>query len=327
MQKLTFFERQVIESGLRARKSVRAIAMSLARDHRVIQREIGRNKSPHLPYSAQTAQRLAERREAKRHTPKLEQAHYQRVREYIVEHLREDLSPEQIAGLLEHQPMAELEGKRVCLETIYQYIYTGEGRWEQLYQHLRRGRKKRQQRWARTPRKTPIPERVSIHQRPAEVNERLTLGHWESDTVEGKRTTKGNLSVQYERKLQLARLHWVSDKTALETLGAIRASVDSLPQDIWKTMTFDNGTETVRHTELRTDYGMETYHCDAYAAWQKGGVENLNGLIRQYIPKGTDISKLTDEDIYAIQERLNNRPRKTLGYLTPNQALAQEVGH
>jgi len=112
----------------------------------------------------------------------------------------------------------------------------------------------------------------------------------------------------------------------METEEAIRDSIISLPQYLWQSITFDNGTEGANHHRLKKDYWLKTYFCDAYKAWQKGGVENLNGLIRQYIPKGSDISKLTEDEIYAIQEKLNNRPRKSLNYLTPNQVIAQETG-
>jgi len=195
-----------------------------------------------------------------------------------------------------------------------------------LYCHLRRQKNKRQKQKSRKPQKAIISERISIHQRPIEINERLTFGHWESDTLEGKRSIKENISVQYERKSQLARLHKINDKTAMETEEAIRDSIISLPQYLWQSITFDNGTEGANHHRLKKDYWLRTYFCDAYKAWQKGGVENLNGLIRQYIPKGSDISKLTEDEMYAIQEKLNNRPRKSLNYLTPNQVIAQETG-
>ena len=132
--------------------------------------------------------------------------------------------------------------------------------------------------------------------------------------------------MQYERKSQLARLHKITDKSAPETTEAIRDSIGSLPQYLWQSITFDNGLEGASHCQLKNDYQLKTYFGDAYAAWQKGGVENLNGLIRQSIPKGSDISKLTDDQIYAIQEKLNNRPRKSLNYLTPNQVIDQETG-
>lgn len=327
MQQLKYYERQVIESKLRSGQSHRDIAWSLGRDRRVIDREVERNKPPDRPYDARVAERLAEQREANRHRPKLEKRTSRVLRQYVIDRLRENLSPEQIVGMLREQPPLELKSVSLCHETVYQFIYAGDGRFEGLFKHLRRGRKKRQRRWARKLRKTPVPERISIHERPAEVWFKTTVGHWESDTVEGKRTTKANLSVQYERKLMLARLHKVADKTAEETEQALRKTIDSLPLPLFKTITFDNGGEGANHTHLRDDYGLQTFFCDAYASWQKGGVENLNGLIRQYIPKNTDISQLTDRQIYDIQEALNNRPRKSLNYLTPNQALAREVGH
>lgn len=323
---LTFFERQIIESGLRSGKSVRAIARSLGRDHRVIQREVNRNQPDNRPYTATLSEQLTSKRERDRHRPKLERTENVKLRQFITDKLQEQYSPEQIVGLLKEQAPPALKEAFVCSETIYQYIYQGTGRYEGLFRHLRRGRKKRQQRWARKPRKTKIPERISIHARPEEINARTTIGHWESDTVEGKRKTAGNLSVQYERKTMLARIHKVRDKSAEATEEALRESITSLPQPLWKSITFDNGTEGARHSQLRNDYDIKTYFCDAYASWQKGGVENLNGLIRQYIPKGTDISKLTNQDIYVIQEKLNNRPRKKLNFLTPNQVMANELG-
>lgn len=327
MTQLTYFERQIIESKLRTDQSHRDIARALGRDRRVIDREVNRNKPSGRPYDARLAERLASEREANRHRPKLEKRTSRILRQYVIDRLRENLSPEQIVGVLKEQPPSELKGVALCHETVYQFIYAGDGRFEGLYRHLRRGRKKRQRRWARKPRKVPIPERISIHERPREALSKTTVGHWESDTVEGKRTTRGNLSVQYERKLMLARLHKVADKTAEETERAIRKTIDTLPLPFFKTITFDNGGEGANHTSLRDDYAIQTFFCDAYASWQKGGVENLNGLVRQYIPKGADISQLTDHDIYVIQESLNNRPRKSLNYLTPNQALAREVGH
>ena len=123
-------------------------------------------------------------------------------------------------------------------------------------------------------------------------------------------------------KQMLARIHKVKNGTAEETQTAISKSIESLPQDLFLSLTWDNGKEGVCHTKIRDDYNVETYFCDPYSSWQKGGVENLNGLIREYLPRDTDMATITDEDIYRIQELLNNRPRKKLGYLTPNKALA-----
>ncbi len=324
MAKITYFERQIIESGLRTQKSKRAIAKALGRDHRVIAREVKRNSPAVRPYRAVAAQRLADQRERSRTQKKLEKD--AALQTYVIEQLKENVSPEQIAGVVKTNPPKHLNDRNICHETIYQYIYEGEGRYQQLYLHLRRGKPRRQKQRARKPRKTTIQERISIHERPGVVEQKQRFGDWESDSMLCKQQ-QAILSVQYERKSQLVRIHKVENKSAEATLQALRETVTSLPQYLFKTMTFDNGTEGAEHMDIRNDYDIDTFFCDAYASWQKGGVENINGLIRQYIPKNADLTKMTSEDIYAIQEKLNNRPRKSLGYLTPNEVIAREVGH
>lgn len=323
-QRITYYERQVIEVNVRKGRSARAIAGSLGRDHRVIAREVKRNSGDYLPYTAASAQRICNHREGERRKKKLEKD--RGLQAYVAAKLTKDLSPEQIAGRLKAVPPPWLVGKSICHETIYQYIYAGEGRYEYLYPHLRRGRPKRRKQRARKPRKSLIPERISIHERPLEVQAKTRYGHWESDTMVCKKQREV-VSTQYERKAQLVRLHKVDDKSASETERALRDTIESLPQDLFRSMTFDNGGEGACHVNVRDDYGIETYFCDAYASWQKGGVENMNGLIRQYVPKGANLAKMTDDEMYAIQEKLNNRPRKGLHYLTPNEVIAQEVGH
>lgn len=326
MQRITYFERLIIEVGIRCKKSVRSIAKSLNRDHRVIQREVRRNSGDCCPYTASVAQLIFEERVKKKNIKKLEKEENIDLKKYVVAMLKNDWSPDEIAGVLKKQPLSKLAGKTISYESIYQYIYEGEGRYENLYRHLRKGRPKRMRRKGRKCKKVCIPSKISIHERPNEINKKTVYGHWESDTVEGPRSAKTNLSVQYERKAMLARINKVKDKSADETENALRKGIDDLPGYLWQSITFDNGGESATHTKLRDDYNIQTYHCDAYASWQKGGVENLNGLIRQYIPKGKDISNFTDEQIYDIQERLNNRPRKSLNYLSPNQVLARITG-
>lgn len=327
MQRITFFERQIIEVGLRTGKSVRAIARSLSRDHRVIQREIDRNTGDYSPYTAIVAQRIHKERQSKKNNHKLEKLENEDLKKYVIEKLNGDWSPEQIAGELKEQAPPGANGKTISYESIYQYIYEGEGRYQDLYSHLRKGRSKRQRRCGRKSKKVAIPGRISIDQRPQKINQKKEYGHWESDTLESGKKCKENMSVQYERKTQLLRLNKIKNKTAKETEKAIRKSLDTLPGHLRRSITFDNGKESVTHIKLREDYNIKTYHCDPYASWQKGGVENINGLLRQYLPKHADFSKLTDEDVYNIQEKLNNRPRKSLNYLTPNQVIAQVINN
>lgn len=311
--------------SLRCGKSQRAIAKCLGRDHRVIDREVKRNKGEHSPYTAIVAQRIADERERKRTKKKLEKEENAPLRHYVIEKLKDDWSPEEIAGVLKVHKPQEAKGKTISYESIYQYIYEGEGRYEHLYPHLRKSKAKRQKRKGGKSKNIRIPERISIHERPQAINARITYGHWESDTMEGTKRDNVCVSAQFERKAKIVRLHKMTDKSAEETDKAIRKSIGSLPRALFQSITFDNGTEGAKHASLRKDFDIATYHCDSYASWQKGSVENVLGLVRQYIPKKTKISTLTDEEIYAIQEKLNNRPRKSLNYLTPNQVLAQEM--
>lgn len=320
MQILTFAERRQIEYYVRLHYGPREIARRLGRDHTVVSRELRRNTKAGRRYDAPAAQKLAEGRVKKTNKQKL--ATDEQLHDYVKKKLRAGWSPEQIDGRLKEQPPLALRGKRISYEAIYQYIYNGEGHWEGLYHYLRRKHWRRRKKGGRKPQTSRIPERISIHERP----EGVRVGDWETDTVQFKKQRAG-LSVQYGRFAMLARIHKVANKSAEETLAALRQTVESLPQDLFATMTYDNGTEGVGHTHLRDDYGIATYFCDPYASWQKGGVENLNGLIREYLPRKTDLATVTDEKIERIQERLNNRPRKKLNYRTPNEVIAHILTH
>ena len=318
MQILTFSDRLFIEQSLAYRRGVCEIARRLGKDHSVISRELQRNQTTHTPYRAATAQAYADRRARKTNVRKLEKD--AALKEHVVARLRDDWSPEQIAGTLKTQPPPVLRGARVSHETIYHYIYDGEGRYEHLWSHLARTHQKRYRKHGRKHQKAHILERISIHERPAVIDERGRFGDWESDTMQFQKQKTG-LSVQYERKGMLTRIHKVPDKSAEATDAALRDTLDPLPADLRQSLTFDNGGEGACHARIRDDFGVATYFCDPYASWQKGGVENTNGLIRRYLPRSTDLATITDAEIETIQERLNNRPRKKLNFLTPNQVL------
>lgn len=316
---LTFPERQIIEDQLARKKSHRKIASLLSRDHTVITREIRRSGRLN-PYSAVKAQLRADQKLLGKRKKKLETDLPLRIR--ILGFLRKLDSPEQIAGRLKKESEGQLV---ISHETIYQYIYSDEGKQAGLYKYLRTNRLRRRLRGNRKTQGSKIPERVSIHERPAEVASKSRYGDWESDTVESGRNGKGGLSVQYERKSQTCRIHKLTTKQAAETTEAITKTIDSLPLYLFKTITFDNGTEGTEHTEIRDQFDIGTYFCDPYCSWQKGGVENLNKLIRQFFPKKTDFSKVSEEEIQTVQENLNNRPRKGLDYRTPNEVLAEVI--
>ena len=327
MRRLIHLERQIIEICLSSGRSHRHIARILGRDHRVVSREIKRNKPEGRAYKARLASELTTRREAHRCRKKLERD--EPLCQFVVARLLEDFSPEQIAGILKECPPVHLSSKGISHESIYQYIYQGEGRYGGLYKHLRRSRKKRRARGKRQRRgNTQIAERISIHDRPNVIDDKRRLGDFECDLVEGPRSDKQALSVHYERKSQAVRIYRVADKTTAQSLQTWIATLNSFPEGFVKSMTFDNGPETAWHHVLRYEHNVDTFHCDPYSSWQKGGVENINGLIRQYIPKGAKISDYSDKQIQEIQDKLNNRPRKSHNYKTPNQVLARSgVGH
>lgn len=323
INRLTFYEREQIEYYLKHGRKVREIGRFLRRDHSVISREINRHTGNYLPYSAKASQDIAGRDARKTNKRKLDKD--ERLCAYVLARLKDDWSPDEIAGRLKHDPPVSLKGRTISDESIYQYIYESPyGRY--WYRYLRRKNAPRRQKFhSRTHRISKIPDRVSIHLRPLIVAEKQRYGDWESDSMIFRKQ-KTALSVQYERKAMLVRMHKIRDKSAHETDQALIKSVESLPLELWKTMTFDNGGEGAHHGMLGTEFGIDTFFCDPYKSWQKGGVENANGLIRQYLPRGTNLASLTDRDIYEIQERLNNRPRKGLRYKTPNEIIQNLTG-
>ena len=319
---LTLYEREQIESFLRLGRKKKWIARRLNRDYSIIKREIKRNSGEHTPYAAAEAHYYAERRRKKTNKRKLEKWQNEKLKIYVEKNLNAGWSPEEIEGRLKECPPTELKlckDKTVSYESIYNWIYEGEGRFGGLYKKLRRKQRIRQKRFARKKQvKTIIKERMPIAQRPEIVESRKRIGDWESDSMIFSGLSI--LSVQYERKTKLCRLHKCENKTAERSEEALRDSIESLPRNLWQTITRDNGSENVLHHQTE----VPSYFCDTYCSWQKGGVENLNGLIREYFPKRFNLDRVKEDEIYAVQEKLNNRPRKALNYLTPNEVLALE---
>ena len=317
MTHFTYNDRKIIEKHLRQKTGIRGIAKILKRSHSVIIYELKMNKGDHLDYNADRAQLYHEQRQLKKgNKGRIERN--EALRQYIIERLTQDqMSPEQIAGRLKRFHRQTIG--YVCHETIYAFIYSDDQIRQRYYLHLRRHRPKRGKWHSRKKRET-IKERTSIHERPDEVDEKVEVGHWESDSMIFSQQ-KGILSVQVERVSKLARLTRCMNKSAEETKQALIKTADSVPDVYIKSITFDNGTEGAKHMELKKMFGIETYFCDSYASWQKGLVENTNMLIRQYLPLNTKIDQMTDDQIQEIEDKLNNRPRKSLNYLTPNEYL------
>ena len=215
---------------------------------------------------------------------------------------------------------------RVSHETIYQSLFV-QGRGElrrELARCLRSGRASRKKRGT-VERRGRIPGMVSISERPAEVDDRAMPGHWEGDLIlgEGGRSAVGTLVERTTRLVLL--LHLPAGRSAVNVEDAMSKAIATLPEELRRSITWDQGAEMSTHASFTTATGIPIYFCDPHSPWQRGSNENTNGLLRQYLPKGTDLTKHSAADLVEIQRSLNDRPRKTLGYMTPSEAYAQVV--
>lgn len=316
MKQLTFFDRKMIEKLLKKRMGIREIGRAMGKPHNTISDEIRKNKYPNeIEYNAEIAQLRHEQRQLnKGNRGKLDRR--PELKRYIIARiLEDDWSPEQIAGSLKQEHKMTI----ISHETIYKFIYSEEGRNLKLWLRLRRKHKpERIKRGVRKSRKwATIKYRTSIHQRPIEAEERQILGHLETDSMIFSKQ-KPTLSVQVDRATQKCTITKLENKSALETNYALVRAIEDEYASV-KTITYDNGTENALHHELKEEYGIGTYFCDPYCSWQKGLVEEINGLIRQYFPRYTNMNCITQDQVEEVQEKLNNRPRKTLNYKSPNQ--------
>jgi len=215
---------------------------------------------------------------------------------------------------------------RVSHETIYQSLFV-QGRGElrrELTRCLRSGRTTRRAH-GRVERRGHLPGMVMVSERPAEANDRAVPGHWEGDLIlgAGSRSAVGTLVERATRFVLL--LHLGSDKSAVNVEQVMRRTVMTLPDELRRSITWDQGAEMAGHAAFTIATGIPIYFCDPHSPWQRGSNENTNGLLRQYLPKGTDLSSVTTEQLQHIQHSLNNRPRKTLDYMTPSEKYAQAV--
>jgi len=317
MNKLKPYERDKIAVWLAEKHSIRNISRWLNRSVSTISDEVRRNSVDGI-YQAILAQELCEKRN--RTSRRLNPKKSKRLINHVTDKLRSGWSPEQIAGRLKR----ENNGKSViCHETIYQLIYLAENKAEKLSQYLVRHHKHRsRKRYNWLPRRG-IPGRISIHERSDEINRKDVFGHWETDAVEG-RGHSGGAQTMLERKTryyQAKLMKYINSACGVE---AQKSMLLKYPKKARLSVTMDNGRENFDHRKLN-EIGINTYFCDPYSSWQKGSNENHNGILRRYIPKKTDLRKVTQEELDAILEEINNRPRKCLGYETPNEAFKREL--
>lgn len=299
--------------------SLREIAKRLGRTHTTVSREYKRLGGERYTPIAAHAHALKNRgnlRKRKLDDPML--------RTYVIRKLGDHWSPEQIAGRLRKT------GSTItpCPETIYRMLYQKPLRGERLWEFLRRGHKKRERiydRRTRHARKGMIFGKKPITDRPEEAQTRTRVGHWETDLMEGTKATHHVVSATVDRRSGAIILDKLKSKESQEKMDAMIARMSHIPFHIRKTMTFDNGLENVQHRRLES-LRMTTYFCAAYHSWEKGTVENTIGLVREYLPKGMDLTHVSQQELMVIGSSLNDRPRKRLGYKTPNEVLLQEAG-
>lgn len=307
-------ERIVLQTHLESGKLQCEIARLMNRAPSTISREIKRNGAPvhNKPYLYTQASKRCDAR--KRWSHAKVRLKNQRIRNFVHKKLKIGWTPEIIAGRIGmHIPDAKTN-----YESIYLYIYKER---KSLVKYLPQGHKRRKtRRSGKSRRVCDIPGRKFIDERPAVVNERLRTGDWEADTIVS-RQSKAALVVLRERKLQITIISKVKRITAENVKNSIVKMLGKYPQKLRKTITYDNGKEFSYHEIISSSLNVESYFCHPYHSWEKGSVENTNGLIRRFFPKKTNFSLIPNKDIKTVEKLLNNRPRKSLGFLTPNEVL------
>lgn len=314
---LTANDRYVIYHLIVFGLSYREIGRRLGKHHTTIGREVKRNWKYPGRYWHVAAQKEAESKKCiARHTRK--QSH-RKLYNHVIHRIQNDWSPETIAGRLVLE-YPDDERMRLSPECIYQWIFKDAKQGGYLYQHLRRHHKKRRKQSSYGSVRGLIPGRVSIAERPAIVEDRSRIGDWEGDTVEGGKGSE-HIATHVDRKSRYLIASKLANKKAdLMSTGTIKA-FRKIPKTYRKTLTLDNGKEFARFKEIEIKTGLEIYFADPYSPWQRGTNENTNGLLRQYLPKGSDLRLISDQQLALIVKRLNNRPRKCLNYQTPHEVF------
>ena len=305
---LTENERYQIYALNKAGHAQQDIALLLQRSPSTISRELKRNTGLR-GYRPGQAQRLSDNRRNRAHKArKIDDG----VRHGIEILIRQELSPQQVVGYLERDRKLLLHH-----ETIYQLIYADKADGGDLYKHLRIASKPYRKRYGSYDRRGKIPNRRGIEERPAIVDSRSRIGDWEGDTIIGKGKCSALLTL-LERKTLYTIIVKLTGKNAEQLADAAIGAMKHI-KDRVKTITFDNGLEFARHEKIAAALDADIYFANPYCSWERGANENVNGLIRQYFPKGTDFNEVTNVEIKAVMTRLNNRPRETRGFKSPNE--------
>ncbi len=320
---LTLAEREEISRAVVAGHSIRSIATSLGRAPSTISREIKRNGGQGC-YRASQSEQAAWDRARRPKTCKL--AENRTLAHIVADKLQVQWSPEQIAGWLQRTYPGD-ENYQVSHETIYRslFIQARGALKKELLEHLRRTRAMRRSRHhtQKTDNHGRITDAVSISERPATVEDRAVPGHWEGDLLFGSKNSQ--IATLVERHTRYVMLVKVARKDTETVINALIKNACTLPQELYKSLTWDRGKEMADHKRFTLATDIKVYFCDPQNPWQRGTNENTNGLLRQYFPKGTDISAYSQAKLNAVARKLNDRPRKTLKYETPAERYRQSV--
>ena len=320
---LTLVEREEISRAAMAGHSIRSTALSLGRAPSTVSREIQRNGGSEY-YRASRAEQAAWDRACRPKACKL--AMHRTLAHIVAEKLQRQWSPEQIAGWLK-RTYPDDTSYQVSHETIYRslFIQSRGALKKELLEHLRRTRVMRRSRHhtQKTSDHGRITDTVSIRERPATIEDRAVPGHWEGDLLFGSRNSQ--IATLVERQTRYVMLVKVENKTTETVVSALIKHARRLPQELYKSLTWDRGKEMAGHRRFTLATDIKVYFCDPQNPWQRGTNENTNGLLRQYFPKGTDLSAFSQAKLNAVATRLNERPRKTLGYETPAEQYRQSV--
>lgn len=323
-QCLSDAEREEISRGLEAAKSFAEIAAALDRPTSAVSREVDRSGGRQA-YRACVASRRAMRHRSGRRSGKTKLARYPALRGYVHLHLQKKWSPEQIATELKKEYPRDMT-MRISDEAIYQYLYVlPKGTLKrQLIRGLRQERKyrRKQRKGAPEENRGKIADMLSIEERPKEVADRIIPGHWEGDCILGK-YQQSAMGTLVERMTRYVIMVPLKAKDAASVRRAFTKEIQTLPQELRKSLTYDQGKEMAEHQRFTLDTGMQVYFAHPGSPWERGTNENTNMLIRQYFPKGTDFRTITTRQIKAAQRELNGRPRKTLGWNKPDAALKE----
>jgi IS30 family transposase len=316
-------EREEISRGLAAGCSMREIARHLQRAPSSISREVARHAGLH-GYRAVIADERAWRRA--RRPKQCLLARHEALRQLVTQKLLIDWSPQQISGWLK-LAYPDDETLRVSHETIYRslFVQARGALKKELTAHLRRRRALRRSRNASThpSKRGQIEDAVCISERPAQVEDRAVPGHWEGDLLCG--TPSSQIATLVERKSRFVMLVKTPSKSTEQVVAALSKHVRKLPSQLRRSLTWDRGFELKAHKQFTLATQMQVYFCDPHSPWQRGSNENTNGLLRQYFPKGEDVSGYSQRQLDQIAMRLNQRPRETLGFRTPAQVLSLRV--